>query len=256
MEHLQLACKALVWGIVLCFFIFWAFWMVGCSQPTPPPKPAPNHSYELDKAAREMDLIKRFRPLDPLTDAILRNARFTATSRLVLALRLPEIKLDSDKAAHTVVETARSINVREIDVFLDGRGGYVFAGFKIVEELRTAPVPLVCRVYDAAISMDAWLFEMIPCKREMAKDALLVFHKPAIPREKDDTDEDKKRKALIETELTHTLCLALTSASQGRVEASECEEALESSEIKMWAMSAETAKEMGLVDTVLPRARK
>jgi ATP-dependent protease ClpP protease subunit len=171
---------------------------------------------------------------------------------VAVILRLAEITHDSPQEATRAVHMAGLLNSPEIDVILDGKGGYVEDGFEVSSELNNQPVPVKCIIRNVAMSMDAYLFEIINCRRVMGQNAMIVFHRPEIPLDRDATPERRQQVAEEENDIQNKLCLLVSAASKGKVKTEECEDHLNRGLQGLWGLDADAALELGLVDEVLP----
>ena len=164
-------------------------------------------------------------------------------------LRLIVIDDKAVEATKQAVHMAMALN-KPLLVDLDGFGGRVMKGFEIfttiskVEDVR-------CVVLKESDSMNAFLYELLPCRRGILADAKLTFHHPAVDIEPDDTAADLVRKASVEEELVTGLCNAVATATEGSVSAAQCHINLHQNDERTWTVSGREAVALHLADYLL-----
>ena len=174
----------------------------------------------------------------------------SSVSNASVVLKLPKV---DEKALHDTVQAitlAKKLNT-SLEIELDGEGGSVGWGYEIYDNLRLSKLDMTCIVRSDAMSMDAWLLEMIPCKRIIYPNALLVFHKPSV------TDEDAKKSGISKERAAHIaiesekwLCQFTSAATGGEIPVDECINHLDKAFMGLWPFNAKLALERKLVDEV------
>lgn len=167
-------------------------------------------------------------------------------------LKIPVVNEQAIKDTKIAIELAQKLH-QDLEVDLDGEGGSVGYGYQISEGLKFSKLKITCVIHKQANSMDAWLMEMIPCRRTIDEGAVMVLHKPTIsPKDRKEDGKSDSYYDEIERESLAWLCDYTASATGGNITRDECKTVLNKALFGTWYFDHNDAKKRELVDEIIP----